>query len=260
MTANASPSPSDHSAQSDLVQKLRAKFGASAPTPPTPTLSDDGVLDEFVRSMLLWESTSALAEGAWQRLVAGVVDANELRVCSPREVVAILGADYPLAFDRAERLHAALADAFKGQHKLTQAGLAEHGKREARAFLEAIDGTPPFVAARVVLLHLSGHAAPVDSRVLRRLIESGTAPRGRSCTEAASHVERHVRAGELMEFYLLVQAWADELPPPEPQAGAPGLGKVVAREGASPTRPRPARSSSSRPPQTGRGRPASEKS
>lgn len=248
-----SPHNSDHhAAPVDLVTKLRSKYGPPAPVAPTPTLSDDAVLDEFVHSMLLWESTAALANAAWQRLVARVVDANELRVCSPREVVEILGPTYPLVYDRAERLHAALTDAFRGQHKLTQTSLGEHGKREARAFLQAIDGTPDFVAARVVLLQLSGHAAPVDGRVLRRLTESNVVPRGRSCTEASTLVERHVRAGELAEFYLLVQTWADELPAPEAQAPVPGLGKVVPREGAGASRPRT--------PRPGRGRSASEKS
>lgn len=242
----------DQGVPADLVQTLRSKYGTLSPAAPSPTLSEDPVVDEFIRSMLLWESATAQADGAWQRLVAGVVDANELRVCSPREVVAIIGPEYPLAYERAERLHAALTDSSRGPHKLTQASLAEQGKREARACLEAIDGTPAFVAARVVLLQLGGHAAPVDGRVLQRLVEGAVVARGRSCVEAASIVERHVRAGELAEFYLLMQSWADELDLPEPQPAAPGLGKVVPREGAAPSRPRP--------PRPGRGRSASEKS
>lgn len=242
---------SDHGGCAEFVQTLRAKYAAPAQTAPSPTLSDDPVLDEFVRSMLLWESTTALCDAAWGRLVASVVDANELRVCSPGEVAGLLGPAYPLVHERAERLHAALVDAFRGRHKLTQPGLCEQGKREARAMLESIDGTPAFVAARVVLLQLGGHAAPVDGRVNRRLVEGGVVPRGRTCAEAASLVERHVRAGELAEFYMLTQVWADELELPEPQPGPPGLGRAAPRDPAGASRPR-----ASRP---GRGRSASEK-
>ncbi len=242
----------DHGASGDLVQTLRAKYGHPVAAPPSPTLSDDPVLDEFIRSMLLWESTTALADEAWRRLIASVVDANELRVCSPREIAGILGPAYPLVHDRSERLHAALTDAFRGTRTLTQASLAEQGKREARGCLEAIEGTPGFVAARVVLLQLGGHAAPVDGRLLRRMVECSVVPRGRNCTEAATLVERHVRAGELLDFYMLAQAWADDLALPEPQPAPPSLGKAAARE--------PAAASRSRPPRPGGGRGRSEKS
>jgi hypothetical protein len=246
-----SPS-SDHSAIGELASTLRPRFGPVAGDPPSPALSDDEVLDEFLRSMLLWESTTALADAAWGRLIAAVVDANELRVCAPAEIAGVLGPAYPLVHERCERLHAALGDAFRTQHKLAQPYLCEQGKREARACLEAIDGVPGYVAARVALLRLGGHAAPVDGRILKRLVEAGAVPRGRSCTEAASLVERHVRAGELVELSLLLQSWADELPLPEPLPVPPGLGKVGPRDGSAPVR--------ARPPRPGRGRSPSEKS
>ncbi len=245
--------PTEHAQAAELTHTLRERFGAAAGpyAPPSPTLSEDVVIDEFVRSMLLWESTQALADAAWKRLVELVVDANELRVCSAREIAEFLGMEYPLVHDRAERLHAALADAIGSKTRLSQAVLAEQGKREARAYLEGIEGTPGFVAARVVLLHAGGHAAPVDGRILSRLNESTIVPRGRSCAEAATLVERQVRAGELAEFYGLVQAWADELPRPPAQPAPAGLGRVVAAESGGPGRTRPVR--------TGRSRPASEK-
>ena len=197
-----------------LLKTLRAQFADELATPQSATCCsfDPGepVLGCFLKSFLLWESTSVKASQALKRLETGIVDFNELRACMPDEVVRIIGERYPRAPERALRLRTALNVIFSREHRVTLEPLAALGRKEAREHLEKIDGVPSFVAARVCLLALSHHAAPVDSRIHRRLIEAKVVGADSTIEDAAITLEKKARAGELPEVYLLLQCWADE--------------------------------------------------
>lgn len=179
-----------------------AECGAIDPAEP--------VLDQFVRSFLLWECSASRAAAAMKRIEQTVVDFNELRVCMPGELVRIIGERYPRAEERARRLRSALNAIYAREHRVGLEPLAERSKREAREYLESLDGTPRFVAARVALVNLGGHAAPVDGRILRRLVDHGLVEADATPESAAAQLERRVRAGEMLEAYSLLQAWSDD--------------------------------------------------
>jgi hypothetical protein len=197
-----------------LLKTLRADFAESlaAPQPPACCSFDpaEPVLGCFLKSFLLWESTTTKAVQALKRLESAIVDFNELRACMPDETVRIIGERYPRAAERALRLRTALNVIFSREHRVTLEPIAALGRKEAKEHLEHIDGVPPFVAARVCLLALSHHVAPVDSRIHRRLIEAKVVGAETRPEEAAAVLEKKTRAGELPEVYLLLQAWADE--------------------------------------------------
>ena len=48
-------------------------------------------LDELVYSLLLWEAPRSKAEAGFKRLMASVVDHNELRVTRAEEIADVLG-------------------------------------------------------------------------------------------------------------------------------------------------------------------------
>ncbi|MBC7773097.1 MAG: hypothetical protein H7210_11415 [Pyrinomonadaceae bacterium] len=226
----------DHSSKlSLLLERLARAYPDIQPT-PTPQwgqpMIDEGepMLSEFVRSMLLWESTTAKAEAALKRIQTGVVDFNELRVCLPGELVGLMGETYPLARERAERLRAALNEIFTRGHAVTLKHLAELGKREVLHYLESLSGVPQFVAARVALLFLGNHAMPVDSRILRVLLEAQAVAPGETQDSAASMLEHRIRAGELMIAYLHLQARADELGAAEQGPSGNGVKAAAASE------------------------------
>lgn len=168
------------------------------------------VLCEFVRSMLLWESTTPKAAAAMKRIESRVVDFNELRVCLARELLEMLGERYPRAAERAQRLRAALNDLYSRAHAVTLEHLTGTGKREAWTYLESLEGVPPYVVARVMLLSLGGHAAPVDGRILQCLVAAGAVEEGTTAEVVAGTLERRVRAGEMVPTYLRLQSAADE--------------------------------------------------
>lgn len=200
-----------------LLKKLRAQHdtglaadGTALP-PPAIVDPDEPVLGQFLRSFLHWESTGAKAAQAIKKLEAGVVDFNELRVCMPEDVVALIGERYPRAHERAQRLRAALNDLYSREHKVSLEHLAKLSKRDVKDYLDSLEGVPSYVSSRVALLCFGAHTAPVDARVLRRLLDADVVDDDVSIEDAAATLERKVRAGELLETYLLLQAHADEL-------------------------------------------------
>lgn len=194
-----------------LFRHLRGAYAGAACTLEPPCIDTaEPVVDQFVRSFLVWESTTVKAAAAMKRIEQAVVDFNELRVCMPGELIRIIGERYPRVEERARRLRAALHAVYARQHRVGLEHLGEMSKREARDYLESLDGTPPFVAARVTLVCLGGHAAPVDGRILRRLTDRGAIEADATPEAASAMLERKVRAGEMLDAYALLQAWADD--------------------------------------------------
>ncbi|MBL8990854.1 MAG: hypothetical protein JNJ48_04655 [Phycisphaerae bacterium] len=201
-----------------LIGRLRNKQAPGAAAGPAFAGTESGVacccegdavLREFVRSFLHWETTATRAENALRRIDQAVVDINEFRVCMPDEMAQIIGPNYPRVEERCERLRAALFDLYKREHKVAMSHLAEKPKRAAREYLEGLGGVPQFVAARVTLLSLGGHAFPLDTRMHGRLLEEGVLDPTMAPADAAGWLERSVRAGEAAEAYTLIQAWCD---------------------------------------------------
>lgn len=206
----AQPDPAK--ALTSLLKRLADELGEpeAAEAPPTNGIdAGEPVLAEFVWSFLLWESTTSRAAAATKRLAAAVVDFNELRVCLPDEMCGILGERYPRALERSQRLRAALGGVYVREHAVTLEPLASLGKREAKEYLDSLEGVPPFVAARVLVFALGGHAVPVDSRLLHRLVQAGIVPEETDAEGAAGSVERRIRAAEILGACRLFQAWSD---------------------------------------------------
>ncbi len=169
------------------------------------------ILCEFVRAFMVWENTTAKAAAVIKRLDQSLVDFNDLRICMTDELLRLMGRGVPRLEERAQRLRAALNGVYSREHAVTLEHLATLSKREAREYLESLDGVPRFVSARVMLVCFSAHAAPVDTRIHRRLVEAQAAEADATPDEIAGQLERRVRAGEMPETYALLQAWADDL-------------------------------------------------
>lgn len=220
----------DHAARlAKLLDKVSVRDGAAAPATAwtEPVLDpEEGVLNEFLRAFLIWEAGVPAAMEAAGRLAAQVVDFNDLRVCVPEDLYSVLGAQFPLASERCERLRAALTDQFRRTHGVSMEHVGSLSKREARAYLDSLDGVPPFVSARVVLVRFDVHAMPMDRRLLARLVEAGALPEGATPEEAADQIQRHYKAGELGGVYAGLQAWADA----PAEAPARGTGRSRAKQ------------------------------
>jgi hypothetical protein len=145
-----------------------------------------------------------------------MVDYNEMRVALVDELAGVLGERYPRAMERSARLRSSLNDLYKREHAVTLERVAGMPKRDARTFLESLEGMPPFVAARMILLSMGGHAFPLDERTHKALQEEGAVPADLMLADAAGWLERQFRAGEATEPYLLIEEWMNDRPPPKP--------------------------------------------
>lgn len=225
---------------SQTLDKLRAKLKPASipvqqpapgepPLPETPEQAADAaagagpdifhadlVLREFVRSFLIWESTTAKADVALKKIASAVVDINEFRVCLPSEMALIIGTTYPKIEDRVLALRFALNDVFKREHRLKMSHLPNLSKKAATLYLDSLSHTPGFVADRVALLCCQIHALPVDSRIAAILEKAKVIDKTTTSDDAAAACARLLKAGEARDAYALLQAAADQAPPPPP--------------------------------------------
>jgi endonuclease III len=185
-----------------LLRKLKAQHPTLPPPEPEP-------VTQLVLAFLQWDATRKMAQAAYQRLSAALVDNNDLRVSHPNEVVKILGERYPKAAERAGRLLDALQEIFVRERSMTLAALTPMGKKEARAYLDSLPGMTPYVSALLMVACFDGHAVPVDDTLARLLLEAGLVHPEATHEQIVSFLEHHVKAGEALETHHLLQAWAD---------------------------------------------------
>ncbi len=196
-----------------LLKTLRGEYAEALTAPAAPCVPFDPaepMLGCFLKSFMLWESTTAKAMQAIKRIESSLVDFNELRTCMPDEIVGIIGERYPRAAERALRMRTALNVIYSREHRVTLEPIVGMDRTQVREHFDRLDGVPMFVAARVSLCALAHHTAPVDSRIHRRLIEAKVVSADSTPESAALLLEKKSRPGELLETYTLLQAWADD--------------------------------------------------
>lgn len=202
----------DHPAKlGKLLDRVALTDGAASAPWKDPILdADQPLLNEFLRSFLIWEAGIPAARAAAQRLTEQLVDFNDLRVCLPDDLTSVFGESLPLASERAQRIRAALSDLCRRTHAVSMEHVAEMSKREAKAYIESLEGVPDYVSSRFVLVALDVHAMPMDRRTLARLVEANAFPEDASPQDAADQIQRRFKAGELLGVHLGLQNWADE--------------------------------------------------
>jgi endonuclease III len=167
-------------------------------------------LSQLIFASLCADATTDQADAAYSALIEAMVDLNELRVTDPVDLVAIIGRGYPLAEFRIHHLSRVLHAVYQREHGMDMSSVKSMAKREARAYLEELDGITPFVAASVMLLSLGGHAIPVDRQLHARLEKDGVVEDGSELADVQSFLEHHVRADDGPEAYHLLRAYVEQ--------------------------------------------------
>ena len=198
-----------------FMEKLEKQFGdlggvGCADIIDYTILSGDPLISELVFSMLVWESSIEHALRASERIHSELIDLNELRVCTPEELTAMLPSRYPRSLERSQRLIRILNAIFLRENTLTLAQLREMSKREVIEYLSSIDGLPPFVSSRVILLGLGWHAFPMDDWLTKQLAREGITDTTLDIEEQSHRMERLVRANDSLKFYTLLEHWATD--------------------------------------------------
>lgn len=205
---------------SQCAKKLTALLKKLPPGASTDFPDDDDPVATLVASFLMWESSTAAAREAYGRIAQAIVDFNDLRVSMPVEIAEWLGDDSPLNLERCQRLRAALRNVYLREHEVSLAALADTGKREVKKYIESIEGVPPYVSARTLLMAFDAHAIPVDEQLRSRLIEEGVCDEDADVHELSAWLSRQIKASDAREAHLALQAWIDEIGPAEkPNSG-----------------------------------------
>ena len=212
-----------------LLKKLRSDLGETIADGDCEGCPDtaDRLLWRLVFSFMAWEASHARASGATKKLHASVIDYNEMRVCLADELAGMIGDRYPRAQERSARLRSTLNDLYRREHGVTLARAVSLGKREAREYLESLEGMPRYVAARMSLVALGGHAFPLDERLQQALRESDALPADLATDEASGWLERQFRAGEALAPYQLLERWMNDRPLPKQGKRPPARPEVI---------------------------------
>jgi endonuclease III len=162
-----------------------------------------------VFGLLQWEATYKQAETAYRKLMEAFVDINEIRVSHDREIVSVIGRNYPQIEQRVARLQEALNDLFVREYAVAMHSLVGKTKKEQRAYLDSLPGLPPYVVAQVMLLSFDGHALPVDPKLVSLLAKKEILAADTPPAQAESELLKHVKAPDAVHVHQLLQAWAD---------------------------------------------------
>jgi endonuclease III len=211
-----------------LFRDLIRKHGKPATAEPSDPIQ------QLIEGILAINTTVHKAESAFNKLRQQMVDLNELRVTPAMELAAMIGTSVPMAPQKAYWIVDALNDIRKRQEILDLSFLKERGRREAREYLESLEGVDRSAAARVVLWSLGGHAIPVDDLTLYVLRKNEIVDESADAVTVQHFLERHISAADARAFTELLGKYvatkgarvsAEELPdllnPPPPPTTEP---------------------------------------
>jgi len=192
----------------EYAKKLRALLDRQAAEPFAEEMPLEP-LGQLIYAALLWETTRKQAEQGYRRLMSRVVDVNELRVSDPSEIIAALGPRYSKVGERAMMLRQTLQAIYEREHAVDLKPLIAMPKREARQYLETLEGIEPFVAASVLLISLEAHAVPVDEQLVRKLKKDGIVDEEADLDDARSFLEHHIKASEGLEAHCRLRTYVE---------------------------------------------------
>ncbi|MFQ5491213.1 MAG: hypothetical protein ACE5GE_10860 [Phycisphaerae bacterium] len=165
-------------------------------------------LEQMVLAHLAWEASPTGARRALKLLREQMIDLNEVRVSTIHEIAAVIRESVPNSMDCARGISRCLNTVFKRESCLSLESLKSKGIREARQYLETLDGINPYVCASVLLWSLGGHAVPVSRRLLSALQKQDLIDPTSGPGEVQSFLERHVPASETRLFCRVMEKFA----------------------------------------------------
>lgn len=193
--------------KSDLaIGKFKELLKSHASAPPTPRTE---LVELLIESFMMADATDEQGSTAFDKLMRGSVDVNDLRAMLVKEQVSLIGVRYPLAWDRCVLMRRTLMDIYKREHKVSLERLRNLSKKEAKTYIEGLAGITPFVAARTLLLGLSIHAVPVDQATVDVLSEAEVLSDASEPVEVAALLSRHVLAEDALEAHAALRKATD---------------------------------------------------
>lgn len=217
----------------ELLGRLQAEFGE----PKEAGACEVG--EEILLGIFGRDTTEQKAQDALERLRAGMVDFNEMRVAAPVDVIEELGPHFPGVRQKALDMVRLLSRIYQQLETLDLSELAAKPKREAHKWLSELPGMDPYTLGRVMLLCFGGHAVPVSTLVLANLQAEGLIEPTVTAAEAQGVLERHVRVQDAYNVFWWLHRWAEKHPAAAPKAAAASGKKKPAKSAAAKSKAKP---------------------
>lgn len=164
---------------------------------------------QMIIAFLQWHASGKQAELAYRKLMAVMVDNNDLRVTLPDDIKEHLGSRYPRADERIERLRDSLQEVFVREHAIEARSLETKSKKDIRQYFDTMPGMVPYVSAMVCLLTFGAHAIPVDDKLADLLKSEGVVDPDATIEEIERFLERQIKAGDGLDAHLRLQTWVE---------------------------------------------------
>lgn len=184
-----------------LHQQMLKKLGK--PHLPEPT----DPIQQLIIGILAENSSEQKAAALFKRLCEQMVDLNELRVTPPLELAETIGTTVSQARHKADRIIRVLNEIRVRQDALDLSFLKQRGRREAREYLDSLEGVGLFASASVITHSLNGHAIPVDYLTLYVLRKEKAVDDTADTATVQSFLERHVPASDSRGFAILLNRY-----------------------------------------------------
>ncbi|NOS99068.1 MAG: hypothetical protein HOP29_00385, partial [Phycisphaerales bacterium] len=182
--------------------ELKKRHGAvSHPEPSDP-------IQQMIVGVLSQDAPPGKVAAAVKALNETMVDFNEIRVSTTPELARVIRPYIGDGDGRADEIRRSLNAVYLKKHGLTLEFLRKLGRREARQWLEKLDGVSADTAASVILWSLGGHAIPVGRRLYEALRQAELVEPTATMEEVRAFLERNVPASDAKEFCLMM----DRLP------------------------------------------------
>ncbi len=159
-------------------------------------------LEQLILAVLSEETSPNNARKALNHLLEMMVDVNEVRVSAPREIANAIDFCIPNSHTCAARLAKVLNAVFDSENAVKLDSLPSMGKRDAKRWLEELQGIEPYHVASVMLWSLGGHAIPVNAKLFAALRKEKLVDPDASVAEVQSFLERHIPPAEAKAFCL----------------------------------------------------------
>ena len=206
------------------VRRLYKKLSSESEQASDPEPTDP--LEQLMLGLLGWEASEANAAKALRELKSQMTDLNEVRVSSVHEINTVIRRFVPNGTRCARCIRRSLNSIFEREHRVSLDVLVNRGRREARQYLDSLDGITPYAVASVMLWSLGAHGIPVSQRLLDVLRERDLVEPEADLAEVQAFLERNVPAANAKSFCRVMQEYAE-------QSDAERAGKGTARAGKS---------------------------
>ncbi len=185
---------------------------AAAPAEPVDTADATRVL---LLGVFCNHGPESKATAALDKLMAAMVDLNDLRVTPVSEIVEIAGVGFPHCRRAAEEVSQVLASIFNRIHDLDLSFLRGLGKKSAAAFINSLDGLSGHASAFFKQRHLGMHLIPLDVNMFAYLIKGEFIAERTAVAEAQRFCAGLVKDRDGPGFYSLFKRYAATHSPPK---------------------------------------------